>query len=305
LFKIRGARLLWGLALLMVVALLALAAACGGDDDGDDGETPEAGETVEADAGDDGDGDGDGDGGDADGDAGALSASLEGVGFQNLKATYTVDFPGAGGVFNAPGIPAVANQAISGTMVIAERPPSDMRFELRTTTDGVESTVIVITVPDEGVALPLAFFGAVINYVCSESGGTGTCFVAETDEVSQQTSLLTTLSESPAQLAASASEFVEEVSDETIGGVDSTCYTVNTPSTAKFSPGDPLSAIAALGGDQAQVCVGHDPALLTRLVTVAGSFELTEVGTPTDADFEPPYEVIDFGDILPEGIPTQ
>ena len=247
-----------GFAVLLALGLLAFAAvACNGGGNGD--ETPRAGETpAEGETPQVGDEDGD-DGDDSTGlqDLATLASAASGEVIAKVTYRFTTE---AGG------------EVIEGEWVLVQRPP-DSRFEFVSTEGGVEFRTIIISAGGE-------------SYLCSSGGGVETCLTADIGETEAQTAVLDPLFNVPEGLAASGDVDLLDTSERSIAGVDASCFTVR-------------SDISGLG--QGEVCFSDGGLLLLLRSGSNGdsfTFEATSVSTDvTDEDFEPPFEVIDLGDL--------
>ena len=149
---------------------------------------------------------------------------------------------------------------------LAQRPP-DSRFEIVSNEGGQESRTIVIQTAEK-------------SYVCTSAGGSEVCL--KSDQTDQYTSLFDEIFAVPQSIAGGIGNvgLVDE-SEREIGGVNANCFSVDT---------------AALGGGASELCFS-DEGILLLLRSVAGgtsfTFEAKSASTDvSDADFEPPYEVI-------------
>ena len=247
-----------GFAVLLAAALLfaLLAAACNGDDDKD--KTPAAGETPAADETPtaDGDEDGDGAGGEGLSDLEALAAEAQGA---IAKVTYRVTMD-------------VAGVSTEQEWVLVQRPP-DSRFEIAYEEGGEEFRTIIITTGGT-------------SYLCTSAAGQKSCLATEAEAAEAGAAPLDLLSDIPQELAEDAEDVdLGDTSQRSIAGVDATCFTVE-------------SGLADLG--EGEVCFSDEGLLLYLRSEYAGAssvFEATSVSTDvTDADFEPPYEIIELPD---------
>jgi hypothetical protein len=244
---------------LLAVGLLAFAAvACNGGGNG--GETPQAGETpTEGETPQVGDEDDD-DGNDSTGlqDLAALASEASGEVIAKVTYRFTSE---AGG------------EVVEGEWVLVQRPP-DSRFEFVSTVGGEEFRTIIISAEGE-------------SYLCSSGGGEGTCLTADIGDTEAQTAPLAPLFDVPGDLAAATTgvDLIDR-SERSIAGLDATCFTVS-------------SGISGLG--EGEVCFSEDGLLLFLRSGTNGdgvTFEATSASTDvTDDDFEPPFEVIDLGDL--------
>jgi hypothetical protein len=254
-----------GLAVLLAVVLLfaLLAAACDGD--GDEGETTPVGETPAADetpaeedtpSANGGDEDEDGEG------AGAGLEELESLAEEategvTAKVTYRVATD-------------VDGETFEGEWVVVQRPP-DSRFEIASTEGGEEFRTIIITTGGK-------------SYLCASIAGEESCLATEAEEAEAEAAPLGLLFDIPQELAEDAENVdLAETSHRSIAGVDATCFTVS-------------SGLADLG--EGETCFSDQGLLLYLRSEVDGAssvFEATSVSTDvTDADFEPPYEIIEM-----------
>lgn len=255
-----------GIVAAVVVVIIVVVVASGGDDGDDGDEIVQASPTVEADAtetiaDDDGDGDGDGGGdgdGDGDGDLGDL-ASLAGEATDGVtaKVTYKVTTK-------------VGGETTEAEWVIVQRPP-DSRIEMSSMEGGQQFTTIIITSGDK-------------SYLCTSSGGEGSCLETDVDAADAQTAPLASLFNVPEALADTAGDVdIAETSQRRIAGVDATCFTI-------------AGGLDDIG--ESEVCFSDDGLLLfSRSETGDDSFlfEATSASTDvTDKDFEPPFPVTDF-----------
>ncbi len=250
---------------LLAVGLLAFAAvACSGGGDG--GGTSQNGDTPGADGGNgDGDGNGDGNGnGNGNGNGEELSglgalaaASAEGI---VAKITYKITTEEGG-------------ETTEGEWVLVQRPP-DSRIEISSTEAGEEFRTIIITAGGK-------------SYLCFDLGGEESCLVSEEEEAGDEASPLDMLFDIPSAIAEGTEGLdIGDASQRKIAGLDATCFTIGV-------------GLAALG--EGEVCFSDGGLLLYMQSEIAGSsstFEATSVSTDvTDSDFEPPFEVIDLGDL--------
>ena len=251
-------------AALLVVGLLAFAAvACNGGGNGD--ETPGA-DGGNGDEDGEGDGDGDDNGGDGGGGGGggALEdlAALAGESAEGIiaKITYRVTTETDGETFE-------------GEWVLVQRPP-DSRIEISSTEGGEESRTIIINAGGK-------------SYLCFSSAGEGSCLVTEEDEAGAAAAPLNLLFNIPSEIAGGVEGVdIGDTSQRSIAGVDATCFTIG-------------GGLAELG--EGEICFSDGGLLLYMQGEVAGSsstFEATSVSTDvTDADFEPPYDVLELPDL--------
>lgn len=170
--------------------------------------------------------------------------------------------------------------SFEGEWVVVQRPP-DSRMEFSTSVgEGVETRTVIISAGGR-------------TFLCFEDIGTGNCIETTDENTEAERAPLTPLFTIPRDLAQSV-EGVEiaERSRETIAGLEAECFRVR-------------SGIAGLSSGQ--VCFAADGTLLRLRTETEGQavvFEATSVTADvTDADFEPPYEIVDLPDIdfdLPE-----
>jgi hypothetical protein len=282
-----------GFALLLAVALLALlAAACDGGGDGG-GTTPQtdgtaAGETPAADGGDGGDGGGgdggggdgggcDGGGGDGGGSDGGGSdgGGSDGGGNGGLADIEALASKAAGGVtakVTYQFISDAGGEVAKGEWVLVQRPP-DTRLEKSFVQNGEQIHTVDI-ISEE-------------SYICFSGGGQESCLASTAEEAEVGTVAFGFFFDIPRELAEGAADVnLIDRSERSIAGLDSTCFTVR-------------SDISGLG--EGEVCFSKDGLLLFLHSETNGdgvTFEATSVSTDvTDADFEPPFEVIDLEDL--------
>ena len=163
-------------------------------------------------------------------------------------------------------------EVIEGEWVLVQRPP-DSRFEFTSTEGGEEFRTIIISAGGE-------------TYVCSSSGE-GTCLATDIGEATAQATALAPIFDVPRDLAEEAGDVdIVDKSQRSIAGLDATCFTVR-------------SEISGLG--EGEVCFSEEGLLLLLRGETDGdsfTFEATSVSTDvTDADFEPPFRVIDLGEL--------
>ena len=154
---------------------------------------------------------------------------------------------------------------------LVQRPP-DSRFEMVTSVGGQESRVIVIQTEDK-------------SYVCTSAGGSENCLVTEDTE--SYTAAFSPIFDVPQSIVEGIDDSaIVDQSERKIGGVNATCFTTDT---------------TAFGGGASEVCFSDEGILLLLQGDAPGAsykFEAKSVSTDvSDADFEPPYEVIE----LPSG----
>ena len=228
---------------------------------GNGDETPQAGETPAVGDGDGGDGDGDGDGGALEALAALAGESTEGI---VAKVTYRIETETDGETFE-------------GEWVIVQRPP-DTLFEFSGTEEGEEFRTIIINTGDN-------------SYLCISTGGEESCLATGAAATEAQTAPIDALFDVPREIAEDVADVgLINSSQRTIAGVSATCFTVS-------------STLASLG--EGEICFSDEGLLLFLQSEVDGSsstFEATSVSTDvTDADFEPPYDILELPDIeLPD-----
>lgn len=248
--------ILRGFIVLLAISLVALLAAmaCDGDDGGDGDQAPAAGETPAADEGDEADEGNGGDGGEGLGDLEALAGeAAEGV---TAKVTYSVTTEADGDTFE-------------GEWVLVQRPP-DSRIEIASTEGGEESRVVIINAGGD-------------SYLCTAGGGEETCLAAGSAETEAGAAALDPLFDAPREIAEDVADVgLVETSQENIAGVDATCFTLS-------------SGLASLG--EGEICFSDEGLLLRLQSDVAGTTSVMEATSVdmnvTDADFEPPYDVLE------------
>lgn len=251
---------------MLAVALLfaLLAAACDGGDEGEPTEareTPAAGETPAEDETPPADGGGD----------------EGGAGLQELETLAEEAVEGATGKVVYRVTTALEGESVEQEWVIAQRPP-DTRFEIAVTEAGEESRSIFINTGGK-------------SYICTSGGGEESCLGTTTEQVEAGEEAFSFFFDTPQELA----EEVEDVdlvdkSERQIAGVDATCFTVR-------------SGLLTLA--EGEICFSEEGLLLFLRGEAEGegfTVEATSVSTDvTDADFEPPYEVIELPEFeLPE-----
>ena len=162
----------------------------------------------------------------------------------------------------------VGGQTVEQEWVMVQRPP-DSRFEIVSSDGGQESRTIVIQTEDK-------------SYVCVSAGGSESCF--ESDQTQSYTAGFAPLFEIPQTIAGGIGDVgLVDKSEREIGGVPANCFSVDT---------------AALGGGASELCFSDEGILLLLRSEAGGTsftFEAKSVSTDvTDADFEPPYEIIEI-----------
>lgn len=258
------------LAVLLAVAFLSsLAAAC--EEGGGGGTTPEADESPQADAGDGDGGGGDDGGGDEDG------AAAGGGELEELAALASEAAGGVTGKVTYSVVTETDGDTFEGEWVLVQRPP-DSRMEIAGTEGGEEFRTIIISSGGKG-------------YLCFSSGGEDSCLATETEGAEAEAAPLDPLFQVPREISDDVGDvgLVDE-SQREIAGVDATCFTVE-------------SGLAGLG--EGEICFS-DGGLLLRLASdvdgTSSVIEATSVSTDvTDADFEPPFDILELPDFeIPE-----
>lgn len=274
---------LWLAVSAFLIALLALAAACSSsDDNGDDGD--DGGPTTTADAnggngngddGADGDGNGDGgdngdaDGGDSDGDGNSLADRLRELSddYEAIEAKVVYDFASTG---------SGENEDFNTEMTLVSRPPNDSRIEFSTD----EGTIITITTSDA-------------TYSCIGGTGEDFCFELPTDDSGSDTlpffGDFTDVDEIRDVADDEADVEIDEFDDK-IAGEDANCF----------------RATGDIDGDDGEAvwCFTDDGILLLASFSgitggEEGTFQMRAKSFDrdvSDSDFEPPYDILDFGD---------
>ncbi len=257
-----------GLAVLLAAVLLfaLLATACG-DDGGDAGETPQAGETPTEGETPATDGDGDGETGDGDGADGEALQELEALAAEategiTAKVTYRV-------------VTETDGETMEGEWVLVQRPP-DSRFEIAGEEGGEEFRTIIISAGGN-------------SYLCTSVAGEESCLATEAEEAEASAAALDPLFSVPEELTAGGEDIdITDTSHRSIAGVDATCFTIS-------------GALADVGEGEGEVCFSDEGLLLYMRGQSAGSsvlFEATSASTDvTDADFEPPYDILELPDL--------
>jgi hypothetical protein len=250
-----------GFAVLLAVALLFALLAAACDGDGDEGERPEAAETP------------------AEGET-PEEGQTPAAGDEGLEVLEALAGEAAEGVTAKVTYryrSEVAGEVTEGEWVLVQRPP-DSRFEMSGTQEGEEFRTIII-------------YAGGKSYLCTSVAGEESCLATEIEATEAQTALLDPLFDIPQELAEEAEDIdLVETSERSIAGVDATCFTVS-------------GALPDLG--EGEVCFSDEGILLLLQGESDGdsfSFEATSVSTNvTDADFEPPYEIIELPEFeLPE-----
>ncbi len=157
-----------------------------------------------------------------------------------------------------------------GEWVLVQRPP-DSRIEIALTEGGEEFRTIIISAGGE-------------SYLCTSGGGEESCLAAGSAETEAGAASLTPLFDAPREIVDAAADVdIVKTSQDQIAGVDATCFTLG-------------SGLLSLG--EGEVCFSDEGLLLRMQSEIAGTssvFEATSVDfNVTDADFEPPYDVLDL-----------
>jgi hypothetical protein len=248
------------LAGLLLVGSLAFAA-CGGDgdddDDGDNGSTtPAAGQTVDGggdDGGDDGDG-GDGNGGSDNGE-GSRDELLE-LAEKFVDATFKA-------VYDTTGAEGFGD----GTITIYKDGEDRLRFDFAGVQDGVPFEGSLIESPDGTF---LCFSGEAAAVFGSADG---VCIESDPDDPTNPVGGITDDFEVTEEDLADTTIVGRE--EREIAGQDAICYTTTSPDTT----------------GNTVVCISDDGVLLS-VENEGSGFTATSVeGSPSDSDFEAPYEV--------------
>ena len=253
-----------GLAVLLAAVLLfaLLAVACGGENG--EGETPKADDTPAA---------GETPAADETPAEGETPAAADDEGLQELE---TLAGQAAEGII-AKVTYRFSNETngakTEGEWVLVQRPP-DSRFEFTSTEGGQESRFIIITAGGK-------------SYMCTSTAGQESCLATEAEEAEAQTAPLDALFSIPQELAEDTEGVdITDTSQRKIAGVDATCFTVT-------------STLVDLG--EGETCFSDEGLLLYVRSEATGTsteFEATSVSTDvTDADFEPPYEIVELPDL--------
>ncbi len=161
----------------------------------------------------------------------------------------------------------VAGVSTEQEWVLVQRPP-DSRFEIAGEEGGAEFRTIIITTGGK-------------SYLCTAAAGQKMCLASEADEADAGAApLFDLLSDIPQELGEGV-----DTSQRKIAGVDAACFTAS-------------GALTDIG--EGEVCFSDEGLLLYLRSEVDGAsseFEATSVSTDvTDADFEPPYDIIELPD---------
>ena len=158
-------------------------------------------------------------------------------------------------------------QTIEAEWVMVQRPP-DSRFEIVSSDGGQESRTIVIQTEDK-------------SYVCVSAGGSGSCY--ESDQTQSYTAGFAPLFDIPQAIAGDIGGLgAVDKSEREIAGVHANCFSADA---------------VALGG-ASEFCFSDEGILLLLRSEAGGTsftFEAKSASTDvSDADFEPPYEIIEL-----------
>jgi hypothetical protein len=146
---------------------------------------------------------------------------------------------------------------------LAQRPP-DSRFEIVSNEGGQESRTIVIQTAEK-------------SYVCTSGGGSEVCL--ESDQTDQYTGLFDPIFDAPKSIVQDIDTLgLGDQSERDIAGVHANCFSYS------------------LAGAESETCFSDEGLMLYLHTGSAGSsftYEAKSASTDvTDADFEPPYEVV-------------
>ncbi len=253
---------------LIAVALLAAAlfVACGSDsDDNGDADSGEPPAEQPVDGDDDGngdDGDGDGDDGDSDGDGnGDLSSFADRFGVSEVKVVY--NFTSSDAV-----------EGFEGTMTLYTKPPDKWRMDIGT--------------PDGDIAM---INNGDATYMCASEDGEGACFESPTDDAIGLPflNIFTDPDGFDDFIDISPGVDVDRSSRE-IAGQDATCFNVSGEIAGESGAGE--------------FCFRDDGVLLLASTSDDATGEFTMEATSvsdsvSDEDFEPIYDVLDIGGLIP------
>ena len=198
-----------------------------------------------------------GDGGGGDGDEGLQDlADLASQAAEGVTANVTYQYTSEAG-----------GQTAEQEWVMVQRPP-DSRFEIVSTEGGLESRVIVIQTVEK-------------SYICTSAGGSESCY--ESDQAASYTAGFAPLFDIPQTIAGDISGLgAVDKSEREIAGVHANCF----------------SADAVVLGGASEFCFSDEGILLLLRSEAGGTsftFEAKSVSTDvTDADFEPPYAIIEI-----------
>jgi len=157
----------------------------------------------------------------------------------------------------------VGGQTTEQEWTLAQRPP-DSRFEIVSNEGGQESRTIVIQTAEK-------------SYVCTSAGGSEVCL--ESDQTDQYTGLFDPIFDAPKSILQDIDTLgLADQSERDIAGVHANCFSYS------------------LAGAESETCFSDEGLMLYLRGESAGSsytYEAKSASTDvTDADFEPPYEVV-------------
>jgi hypothetical protein len=240
----------------VLTLMLALVAACKGGkkSDSGSGKTPAAEQSPSSDETPDGGGNGDGGGGD--------DEALQDL--ERFASQAAEDFTGS---VTYKYSTEAGGQSTEQEWTYVQKPPN-RRFEVLSNEGGQESRTIVISTAEK-------------SYICTSAGGSESCLASEQTE--GYTTAFAPLFDVPRDIAAGIDVLgLADHSERDIAGMHANCYSVD------FA--------AAAGGND--VCFSDEGLLLYLHGEAAGSsftFEAKSASTDvSDADFEPPYEVLEL-----------
>lgn len=251
--------------LLIVTALLvgALLLACGGDGNGDADGSPDATAPADDSSTEPADGNGDQPAGDAATELRDLAAQF---GVREIKIEYQFTSGAAGGVFD-------------GTMTLYWKPPDAQRTDLSSSA----GDVTLITT-------------AAASYICTAEIGTGQCLESPIGDslTPDFFGIFTEPDNLTGQIDAALGDVDVDRSSRTIAGQNATCFSI--------------SGTIAGGTGAAEYCFRDDGVLLLWRAAGGpatgdgGEFSLEAISVEdsvSDSDLEPPYEVVDLGNLVP------
>jgi len=148
---------------------------------------------------------------------------------------------------------------------LAQRPP-DSRFEIVSNEGGQESRTIVIQTAEK-------------SYVCTSAGGNEVCL--ESDQTDQYTGLFDPIFDAPQSIVQDIDTLgLGDQSERDIAGLHANCFSYS------------------LAGAESETCFSDEGLMLYLHTGSAGSsftYEAKSASTDvSDADFEPPYEIIEI-----------
>ena len=245
------------LASLLLVGSLALVACGGGDDDDNDndGNTPAAGQTV--DAGDETPSEGDGEDSGSDngeGDQDELLELAEAFVASTFAAVY--DMSGDG-----------ADTLGSGTITIYKDGQDRIRFDISGEQDGQQFDGVFIESPDGSY---LCFSGDAAAIFGSTDG---VCVESDPDDPNNPVGGITDDFEITEEDLENMT--IEGREEREIAGEDGICYTTTSPDSTGPS----------------EVCISEDGILLAVNSEGAGFTATSIEDDPSDSDFEPPFAI--------------